>query len=62
MIPESLNQIGKPKVRVTQRSVRERFNLLGDKYKTKIRGEENASGFSPDITELDMLLVEISAL
>ena len=62
MISESLNQIDKPKFTVNQHSVRERFNLLREKYKTKIRNEENVSGFSPDITELDMLLEEILAL
>lgn len=62
MISKSLNRIDKPHFTVTQRSVRERFNLLADKYKTKIRNKENASRFSPDNTALDMLLDEISAL
>ena len=62
LIAESLNQIDKPKFRVNKRSVKERFNLLAEKYKTKIRNEEKASGISPEITELDMLLEEILAL
>ena len=62
LIAESLNQIDKPKFKVNKRSVRERFNLLAEKYKTKIRNEEKASGISPEITELDMLLEEILAL
>lgn len=37
LIAESLNQIDKPKFKVNKRSVRERFNLLGEKYKTEIR-------------------------
>ena len=59
LIAESLNQIDKP---TNKRSVRERFNLLAEKYKTKIRNEEKASVISPEITELYMLLEEILAL
>lgn len=57
----SLNQIDKLKFRVNKRSVRERFNLLAEKYKRKIRNEEKSSGISPEITELNMLLEEILA-
>ena len=38
---------------VTQRSVRDRFKLLSDKYKKKINAEERGSGISPAMTELD---------
>ena len=60
-IAESLNKLDKPKSKV-KRSVRERFNLLAEKYKLKIRNEERASGISPEITELSVLLEEILAL
>ena len=41
------------------RAVRERFKLLEIKFKKKDRQERAASGISPEMTELDVLLEEI---
>ena len=62
LIAKSLSKLDKPKFKVNKRSVRERFNLLAEKYKLKIRNEERASGISQEIKGLDVLLEEILAL
>ena len=61
-IADALNGLKEPKFVVTQRSVRDRFKLLSDKYKKKINAEERGSGISPEMTELDHLLEEILEL
>ena len=42
-----------------KRAVRDRYALLSRKYKTKIKEEERASGISPEMSEIDNLLVQI---
>ena len=44
------------------RSVRERYGILEEKHKRKMREELNESGTSPEPDELDQLLEEIIAL
>ncbi|CAB3989723.1 Hypothetical predicted protein [Paramuricea clavata] len=44
---------------MTQRSVREHLAVLQKKYQKKMRQEEEASGISPEKTELGILLEEI---
>lgn len=44
------------------RSVRERYGILEEKHKRKMREELNESGISPEPDELDQLLEEIIAL
>ncbi|CAB3993629.1 Hypothetical predicted protein [Paramuricea clavata] len=44
------------------RSVRERYGILEEKYRRKMREEMNASGISPEANEIDQLLEEIIAL
>jgi hypothetical protein len=61
-IADALNGIKEPKFSVSQRSVRDRFNRLADKFKKKIVAEERGSGISPEMSELDVLLEEILAL
>ena len=58
-IADCLNSLNEPKFSVTQRSVRDRFKLLSEKFKRKITAEERESGISPEISELDALLEEI---
>ena len=61
-IAEHLNKLAEPKFIVGQRSVRDRFKLLRDKFKRKIAVEERGSGISPEMSELDTLLEEILEL
>ena len=42
-----------------KRAVRERFTLLAEKFKKKMKAEEKASGIDTEMTELDVLLEEI---
>ena len=58
-IASTLNSNEEVKFHVTQRGVRERYEGLKAKYLEKIKGEEKASGISPEVTELDKLLEEI---
>lgn len=51
LLPESYN--------ITQRSSRDRFNLLLAKHKTKQRKDISASGISPEQTELDAALDDL---
>ena len=48
-----------PSFGINQRSVRDRFQYLYQKRKSKNREEERASGISPEITDIDNLLDEI---
>ena len=58
-IAGNMNSLVSPKFIVTQRSVREHLAVLQKKYQKKMRQEEEASGISPEKTELDILLEEI---
>ncbi|CAB4017644.1 Hypothetical predicted protein [Paramuricea clavata] len=58
-IADNMNSLVSPKFIVTQRSVREHLAVLQKKYQKKMRQEEEASGISPEKTELDILLEEI---
>ena len=58
-ITEILNTIDSPKFGTNQRSVRERFQWLYDRRKSKNREEERASGISPELTEVDKILDEL---
>ena len=59
-IATNLQQMLEPGSQVSQRSARDRFNLLVTKHKTKQRVEvAAASGISPEVTELDLALDDI---
>ena len=60
-IADNLNSLAEPKFNVTQRAVRDRFKLIGEKFKKKIAAEERASGIDPEMSELDILLEDILA-
>ena len=49
-----------PKFKVEQRSVRDRLKKLIKQFRKKENDERRASGISPELTELDTLLEEIS--
>ena len=55
-IAESLNHLEKPSFSVSQKSVRDRLKILERDFKKKERSEKNASGISPEKTELDQLM------
>ena len=58
-IADTLCQLQQPILRVNQKSVRDHYNKLVMGYKRKMRDELNASGISPEQTEIDQLLEEI---
>ena len=57
-LADHLNEL--PCFTVSARAVRERFKLLQTKFKRKERHEHAASGIAPDISELDILLEEVT--
>lgn len=59
-IAARLNSLSHPKFIVNKRSLRDRLNLLMGKFEAKNREEERASGFSPELQEIDTLLEELS--
>lgn len=56
----NLEKIDKPKFEVSIRAVRDRYTLLAERYKKKACNEKRASGISPESTELDTLLKELT--
>lgn len=52
-IAESLNQLEKPCFNVSQKSIRDRLKILERDFKKKDRFERNASGISPEKSEVD---------
>lgn len=61
-ISDSLNCLDKPTFNVTQKSVRDHYNLLEKQQKRRLREEEKASGISPEPTELESALEDIMEL
>ena len=59
-IAKNLEKMEFPKFKVEQRSVRDRFKRLIKQFRKKENDERRASGISPELTELDTLLEEIS--
>ena len=47
---------------VVQRSVRDRFKLLRQKFKKRMTAEERVTGISPEMSELDAIMEEIIEL
>ena len=48
-----------PRFKVTKRSVRERYTLLIEKLKKKIKDEEKASGIKTDMNDVEKAFEEI---
>ncbi|XP_074611822.1 uncharacterized protein LOC141866237 [Acropora palmata] len=55
-IAESLNHLERPSFSVSQKSVRDRLKILEGDFKKKERSEKNASGISPERTEVDQIM------
>ena len=45
---------------MTKRSVRERYTLLSDKFRAKMRHEEKASGIDTDLSDVEKALEDIA--
>lgn len=58
-IAKNLNSLKVPKFKVNKRGVRERYTLLVDKFKDKMREEELGSGMETDLNEVEMAIEEI---
>ncbi|KAM3857296.1 structural maintenance of chromosomes protein 1B-like [Diretmus argenteus] len=58
-VAESLNSCQDLHFKVSQRSVRERFDILRSRFKRKNRADERSSGTSETPTELDEVIFEI---
>lgn len=58
-ISDSLNDLDNPKFNVTQKSVRDHYNLLEKQQKRKLREEERASGIAPDHSEIEISIEDI---
>ena len=61
-IVQHLEQIDQPTYRVSVRSVRDRYTLLARKFRKRMQSEIKASGISPELSELDVLLEELIGL
>ena len=57
-IANNLNSLQHPQFRVTKRSVRERYTLLSDKFRAKMRDEEKASAIDTDLSDVEKALEE----
>jgi len=58
-IASNLNSLEIPRCKVTKRSLRERYTLLIEKLKKKIKDEEKASGIETDMNDVEKALEEI---
>ena len=58
-VAEALNSVSDPVFKVDQRAVRERYNLLAQKLRRKLREEEKASWIETDMSEVEQLLEDI---
>ena len=62
-ISDSLNSVTQEIwFKVDQRSLRDRLKKLLDEFKRKKNFEEKSSGIAPEVTELDVLLEEVTQL
>ena len=58
MVVQHLEEIHEPPFKVTVRAVRDRYSLLSKKFRKRMASEQKASGISPEMSELDILLEE----
>ena len=54
------NKLSKFKTPLSERAVRETYMRIAQRYKTKMNEEIKASGISPEQSELDVLLEELT--
>lgn len=58
-IAQNLCAYDEPKFVVTKRAVRDRYGKISEKYCKRMSSEENATGISPEQSELDLVLEEL---
>ncbi|PFX14801.1 Retrovirus-related Pol polyprotein from transposon 17.6 [Stylophora pistillata] len=58
-IVDHLHDVKNPAFSVTQRAVKDKFNLSKEKFIAKKKEQDKASGIDVEVTEIDMLLEEI---
>ena len=58
-IAQNLCDYGEPKFVVSQHAVRDRYGKIAEKYRKRISTEANATGISPEQSELDLILEEL---
>ncbi|XP_015777300.1 PREDICTED: uncharacterized protein LOC107355275 [Acropora digitifera] len=61
-IVHHLEQIEEPSFKVSVRSIRDRYSLLAKKFRKRMTSEQKASGISPEMSELDVLMEELTGL
>ena len=59
IVAKNLNKIQDIYFKVSQRSVRDRYNLLAKQLRVKLRKEESASGIETDMNEVERALQDI---
>ena len=60
-IVHHLEQI-EPSFKVSVRSIRDGYSLLAKKFRKRMPSEQKASGISPEMSELDVLMEELTGL
>ena len=58
-IANNLNSLQHPQLKVTKRSVRERYILFSGKFRAKMRDEEKANKIDTDLSDVEKALMEI---
>ena len=58
-IAQNLCAYDEPKFVVTKRAVRDRYGEISEKYRKRMKTEQNATGISPEQSELDVILEEL---
>ena len=61
-IVHHLEQIEEPSFKVSVRSIRDRYTLLAKKFRKRMANEQKESGTSPEMSELDVLMEELTGL
>ena len=56
----NLNGLKLPRFKVSNCAFREKYTLLSEKFKAKIKDEEKASGIERDLSEVEKALEEIA--
>ena len=56
----NLNGLKLPRFKVSNRAFREKYTLLSEKFKAKIKDEEKASGIERDLSEVEKALEEVA--
>ena len=51
-----------PQFKVSVRSIRDRYTPLTKKFRKRMTSEQKASGISPEMSELDVLMEELTGM